>query len=84
MAMTAAEIKQASRDFVRKAFVEANATANLTSVEVEALIADLDAYLDANAIAINLAIRASVRSKASTPQKALGMAYCALRRAGVV
>ena len=84
MAMTAAEIKAAGKQFVRKAFLETNATANLTTTEIEALIADLDAYLDANAAAINTAIRASVRAKATTPQKALGMAYCALRRAGVV
>jgi len=84
MSMTPAERKIAVKQFVRKVFVEADATANLDVTDIDALIEDLDTYLDLNAAVINLAIRAGVRGKATTPQKAMGMAYCALKRAGAI
>ena len=44
----------------------------------------LDDYVDANAAALNAAIPASVRAKASTQQKALALAFVAMKRGGVV
>lgn len=83
MAMTAADIKKAVRRLANDVFVVGGQTATLDVNDLKALIEDLDAYLDANAAAINSAIRVGVRTKATTPQKAFAMAYCAMKRAGV-
>lgn len=76
--------KIAARHFIRKVFVGMNQTANLDTTEVKLLVDGVDAGLDAAASSINQAIDASVRTKATTEQKALAVAFVALRRAGVI
>lgn len=83
-----AVLSDADRDLVakaliRKAFVDLNQTANLTTTEVRTLINDLDTYVDTNASAINSSITLTVRNKATIEMKALAMAWVALKRAGV-
>lgn len=69
---------------IRKAFVEQNQTANLTSAQVRTMVNDIDAWADANQVAFNQAITASVRNIATAEMKALALAWVALKRAGAI
>lgn len=69
---------------IRKAFVEQNQTANLTTAQVRTLVNDIDAWADSNATAFNQAITASVRNIATAEMKALALAWVALKRAGAI
>lgn len=79
-----ADREDTTRQLIVKLFVESNATAQLTTDEVRTMVNDLDSYLDANAVVINNVITASVRAKATTTQKALAVAWIALKRAGAI
>ena len=52
--------------------------------EVRAMIDAMDDYLEANQSAINQAFPVAVRQKASLTQKALALAYVAMKRGGVL
>lgn len=84
MALDAAQRADAATKLIQKMFVEANATAQLDTTEIAALVADLDDFVEANLTALNTAIRASVRSKATLQQKALALAYVAMKRGGLI
>lgn len=83
-ALTEEQRQDAMRQLVRKMFVEANETAQLTTTEVLAMVGGLDDFIEANAAAINTAIPAGVRAKATLAQKALAVAYVAMKRGGVI
>jgi hypothetical protein len=83
-ALTTQQRDDTMRSLVRKMFVESNATAQLTTTEVRLLVNNLDDYLEANASEINSSIDVSIRSKATLSQKALAMAFVAMRRGGIV
>lgn len=78
-----ADRKIAARHFIREVFVGMNQTANLDTTEVKLLVDGVDTGLNA-AASINQAIDVSVRTKATTAQKALAVAYVALKRAGAI
>lgn len=84
MALDGTQRADATEKLIRKMFVEANQTAQLDTTEVRALIDAMDDYLEANASSINQSIPAGVRGKATMPQKAMAMAYCAMKRGGVI
>ena len=84
MPLTTEERQDAARKLIRRMFVDANQTAQLDTVDVRNLIDDVDDYLEANAQAINQAIRGPLRSKATAAQKALAVAWVALKRAGAL
>lgn len=84
MALDITQREDATGQLIRKMFVEANQTAQLDSTEVRALIDALDDYVEANATAINQAIPVTVRTKATLGQKALALAYVAMKRGGVI
>lgn len=83
-ALTSDQRADAALKLIRKMFVEANETAQLTTTEVRTLIDDLDDYVEANLTEINQAITAGVRSKATAAQKAMALAYVAMKRGGVI
>lgn len=76
-----AEVKEA---FIRRWFVEAAQTAELTTTEVQTLVNDLDTWLDANAAAANSSITTAVRNKATTSTKFAALAWVALKRSGLL
>ncbi len=73
-----------SLHFIRQVFGRLNQTAQLDTNEVRLLIDGIDAGLDSVAATVNAAIDASVRTKATTQQKHLAVAYVALKRAGAL
>jgi hypothetical protein len=84
MALDSTQRADTMRQMVRKMFVESNATADLDTLEVRVLVDAMDEYLEANQTAINQSIPVAVRNKASLTQKALAMAYVAMKRGGVL
>jgi hypothetical protein len=65
MALDSTQRADTMRQMVRKMFVESNATADLDTLEVRALVDAMDDYLEANQSAINQSIPLAVRQKAS-------------------
>jgi hypothetical protein len=84
MALDSTQRAETMREMVRKMFVESNTVADLDTVEVRAMIDAMDDYLEANQSAINQAFPVAVRQKASLTQKALALAYVAMKRGGVL
>jgi hypothetical protein len=84
MALDSTQRADTMRQMVQKLFVESHATADLDTLEVRVLVDAMDDYLEANQSAINQAIPLAVRQKASLTQKALAMAYVAMKRGGVI
>jgi len=70
--------------FIRRWFVEAAQTANLTTTEIQTLVNDLDVWLDGNEGSANAAITAAVRTKAGATTKFAALAYVALKRGGLL
>ncbi len=83
-ALTNAERKATALHFIREVFVRMNQTAILDANEVRLLIDGVDTGLNAAAASINQAIDVSIRSKATSEQKALAVAYVGLKRAGAI
>ena len=83
MALDSTQRADTMRQMIQKMFVESNATADLDTLEVRALVDAMDDYLEANQSAINQSIPLAVRQKASLTQKALAMAFVAMKRGGV-
>jgi len=84
MALDTTQRADAALLLIRKMFVDLDQTAQLDSLEVRQLIDDLDDYVEANQAAINTAIRVGLRSKATLSQKALALAYVAMKRGGLI
>lgn len=84
MVLTAEQRAHAMRRFAEQSFVAANETANLSTDEIILMIGGIDDFIEANAAAINSAIPLVVRSKATLAQKALAVAFVAMKRGGVI
>lgn len=82
--MTEQQRDDANRKMIQQMFVQAGATANLTTVDCRILVNAADDFLDTNAAAFNLTIPLEQRTKATPAQKAMAIAYAALKRAGVI
>lgn len=76
--------RDAMRAFVRRWYVEANQTADLTTDELQTLVNDLDAWLDSVQANANSAITAAVRNKASAAVKFAALGLVAFRRGGLL
>jgi heme oxygenase len=84
MALDATQRADATKKLIQKMFVELNQTAQLDSDQVRQLVNNLDDYVEANQTPINQAIDASIRNIATLPQKALALAYVAMKRGGII
>jgi hypothetical protein len=74
-----AELDRIARWFMRDTNL---GVASFTKPELVAAISALDTFLSTNETAINNAFPTAFRSKATTPQKAMLLAYVTLRRYG--
>lgn len=84
MALDTTQRDDAMRRLVQQMFVQNNQTAQLTTAEVRLLVDNLDDYIEANATPINQSIDVSIRSKATLAQKAIALAFVAMKRGGVI
>ena len=83
-ALSDADRQIATRAWIRRTFEELGGTATVTTVDIKAAIDALDDFLTSNETAINNAIPQPARGALTTTQKAMLVAYVAMRRAGVV
>lgn len=82
--MSITERRETARDFARRLFVEGNQTARFNLDELRDAVVAIDEFLDANAAAVNAAFPASFRASATSLEKAAIVAFCAMRRAGLL
>lgn len=84
MALTDAEQLKIARQYGRKVFEEAFATANLSTADLKAAANDLEAFIVANATALNNALPVPFRTTASTTQKRLLFGLVAVHLSGIL
>jgi hypothetical protein len=82
-ALSDADRQIAARNWIHKAFVEANATATFTYTDIKAAADATDAWIDSNQGSYNSALSAPF-SGATVQQKTLLFCVVALRRAGLL
>ena len=82
-ALSDADRAIAARNWIQKAFVEANATATFTFADIKAAIDATDTWIDSNQGSYNAALPAPF-STGTVAQKTLLFTYVSLRRAGLL
>lgn len=82
--MSPGDRREAARDFARKIFVETNQTARFNLDQLRDAVVAIDDFLDANAAAVNGAFPVEFRTVATPAEKAGIVAFCAMRRAGLL
>lgn len=83
-AMIDADRQDAARKWIHKAFLDLNATATLDTVAIKAAIDAADDWVDANAGSFNTALPAAFRTTATLAQKALLIAFVAMKRGNLI
>lgn len=79
-----AVLSEGERALIHKAFMAKGHTApSLLKADVRAAVNAADDWIDTNAAGFNTALPQPFRGAATTAQKAIILAYCALRRAGI-
>lgn len=74
----------ASRAWIRKVFVEANATATMDHTAIKAAIDATDTWIDGQQANYNAALPAPFQGTATLQQKTLLFCFVALKRAGLI
>lgn len=74
----------AARAWVQKAFVEANATANMAHDTIKAAVDATDTWIDTNQASFNTALPEPFKTTADLSQKTLLFCYVAMKRAGIL
>lgn len=74
----------AARKLIQKMFIEAATTANMDTVAIKAAVDATDDWCEANAASFNTALPATFKTTATLPQKALLLAYVAMKRGGII
>lgn len=84
MALTDAERLEGARSWARKMFVEAGATANFNLDDLKAAFAAVDTWADANQGSYVAALPAPFKTNSNAAQKALLLAFVAMKRGKVI
>jgi hypothetical protein len=84
MALSQADRQSTAREWIREAFERLGGTATLTTDEIRAAIDAIDDFLDNNQAAINSAFPLPFRTTATLPQKALVVAFVAMKRGNLL
>jgi hypothetical protein len=82
--MTDADRQIAAREFIRKTFEQLSQTATMDTAAIKAALDATDDWVDANAASYNAALPLPFRTTATAAQKNLMVAYCTMKRAGVI
>lgn len=82
--LSEADRREAAREWIKKAFRDLNVTANMTTTEIKAAVDATDDWCEENAAAFNSTLPAAFRTTATMPQKALMLAYVAMKRGGII
>lgn len=84
MALTDEDLKVALRSYIQTAYTQMGDIATLTTADIKAAAQALDTWLDDNAATINSILPQPFRGTATPGQKALILAFTALRRYEVI
>ena len=84
MALTADEIRQVARHWVRKAFKEPRKVANLDADQIKAALAAIDILMDTSQARFVAALPEPFKSATTAQEKTLGLAYVVMKRAGLI
>ena len=84
MALTADEIRQVARHWVRKAFKEPRKVANLDADQIKAGLTSIDAWVDANQAGFVAALAEPFKSGTTAQEKTFGLVYVVMKRAGLI
>lgn len=84
MALTAGQRLKGTRAWAQKMFVEAGATANFNLDELKAAFAAVDGWADTNQASYIAALPEPFKSASNANQKALLLAFVAMKRGGVI
>jgi len=84
MVMTNTDRIAVMRQFAKKIFQDAKATANMDTVELKAAVDAVDGWVDANRGPYNNALPAPFKTTATPQQKALLLTYVVMKREGLI
>lgn len=73
-----------AREWIRKAFVDLKATANLDHLAIKAAVDAADAWADQNQSSFNTALPLPFRTTATVDQKTLLLCYVILKRSNIL
>lgn len=84
MPLSADQTADAARQYARKLFVEAGATANLNHDDIVAAVTALTTFIENNAMSINNQFPEPFKSTATVAQKRYVLALSAMKLAGLI
>lgn len=84
MALTDEQHAEGMRQWVGKVFVEGGETATMTTEQIKAAFAAIDAWVDDNQASFNTALPEPFKGAATAEQKAVLLCFVVMKQVGII